>query len=321
MQRTKSSLEKFTSVSIIIPIYNARKYLNECLNSVKTQSLSNIEIILINDGSSDSSKDIAKKFIKNDCRFKLVENTKTMGVSYSRNIGISIATGEYIAFLDADDFYISPDALGILYAEAKRTGSEIIGGSLYTVDYRSKITNRNISGQYFTRSQKLTYTDYQFDGGFYRFIYSKSFLLNNKIKFPYLKRFQDPIFFVRALETVPFFVVIPDYIYAYRKNHKIYNWDRKSFMDHVSGVFYLIKKSSKKGYPKLHLLMLHNMSRSIAYRSKNLSYIELTFISLKAIRNINIPLLKKEFSFGKILKISLILLSSPIVGCFNRRFL
>lgn len=93
---------KQPKVSIIIPIYNAEKYLYQCLNSIKNQSYKNIEVIMVNDGSTDTSSDICEKYLE-DCRFKLI-NKKNGGVSSARNIGIEECSGEYILFVDSDDW-------------------------------------------------------------------------------------------------------------------------------------------------------------------------------------------------------------------------
>ena len=89
-------------VSIIIPIYNAEKYLYECLNSIKEQTYTNIEVLMINDGSTDNSETICKKFL-NDSRFHII-NKKNGGVSSARNVGIDKCNGEYVLFVDSDDW-------------------------------------------------------------------------------------------------------------------------------------------------------------------------------------------------------------------------
>lgn len=96
-------------LSIIIPIYNSQKYLEECLNSVINQNLKNVEIILVNDGSSDKSGQIAREYQENTENIILIEQ-KNQGVSSARNKGILNARGKYIMFIDSDD-YISLDAL------------------------------------------------------------------------------------------------------------------------------------------------------------------------------------------------------------------
>ena len=90
-------------ISVIIPVYNAEKYLTKCLNSIVNQTYTNLEIILVNDGSKDSSLNICYEYKKKDDRIKVINNDNH-GASYSRNCGISISTGEYIMFIDADDY-------------------------------------------------------------------------------------------------------------------------------------------------------------------------------------------------------------------------
>lgn len=89
--------------SIIIPIYNTEKYIERCINSVLNQTYDNYEIILINDGSTDNSQEIIKKY-KNNKKIKII-NQKNYGLSYSRNMGIKESKGNYILFLDSDDYY------------------------------------------------------------------------------------------------------------------------------------------------------------------------------------------------------------------------
>jgi len=89
--------------SIIIPVYNTEKYISDTLNSLIKQSFTDFEVILINDGSKDSSFDICHEYAKNDSRFKLFENDSNLGISSSRNNGISNANGLYCLFLDSDD--------------------------------------------------------------------------------------------------------------------------------------------------------------------------------------------------------------------------
>lgn len=90
-------------VSIIIPVYNVEKYLRKCLDSVVNQTCKDIEIIIINDGSTDNSLEICKEYSKNDPRIELIDK-KNEGVSKARNTGLACATGEYVCFVDSDDW-------------------------------------------------------------------------------------------------------------------------------------------------------------------------------------------------------------------------
>lgn len=96
-------------ISIIIPIYNAEKTLNRCLDSIKQQIFNDFEVLLIDDGSKDSSLTICKSYASKDSRFRVFEK-ENGGASSARNIGLNNAKGEYIAFCDSDD-YVEPDWL------------------------------------------------------------------------------------------------------------------------------------------------------------------------------------------------------------------
>jgi glycosyltransferase involved in cell wall biosynthesis len=100
-------------ITVIVPIYNVENYLNRCLQSIVDQTYLNLEIILVNDGSTDSSKSIANKWAKKDQRIRLI-NQKNQGLSAARNKGIQEAKGEYLTFIDSDDF-ITTDYVSYLY--------------------------------------------------------------------------------------------------------------------------------------------------------------------------------------------------------------
>lgn len=111
-------------ISIIIPVYNVEKYLPKCLESVIKQTLTDIEIICVNDGSTDNSSNILSEYAKNDNRIKII-NQNNMGVSEARNYGLKVAVGEFIAFLDSDD-YLALDFCEKLYKRAIETDSDIV---------------------------------------------------------------------------------------------------------------------------------------------------------------------------------------------------
>ena len=95
-------------ISVIIPVYNVEKYLKRCLDSVVNQSYKNLEIILIDDGSTDNSSKILKQYSQKDVRI-IILNQKNLGAGAARNKGIKVATGKYIVFMDPDDFYPDED--------------------------------------------------------------------------------------------------------------------------------------------------------------------------------------------------------------------
>lgn len=114
-------------ISVVIPIYNVEKYLAACLDSLMIQSLNNIEIILVNDASTDKSEEIALRFCQMDNRFKYVLNQISKGPGGARNKGLELATGEYIFFLDSDD-KVTKTGLEKIYNIAKENNYDIVFG-------------------------------------------------------------------------------------------------------------------------------------------------------------------------------------------------
>jgi len=112
-------------ISVIIPVYNSARYFQECLRSVLGQSLCDIEIIIVDDGSTDSEiPQILDDFAKKDLRIRVIYK-KNEGVSAARNDGLSIAKGDYVLFVDSDDF-LFPKALEVSYSEAIRTNADVV---------------------------------------------------------------------------------------------------------------------------------------------------------------------------------------------------
>ena len=111
-------------VSIIVPVYNAADYLVECLDSIICQTLYEIEILLVDDGSTDKSGEICDEYLKKDNRIRVL-HIKNSGVSVARNVGIDVAKGEFIGFVDSDD-YISPEMYERMYDTAIMHGADIV---------------------------------------------------------------------------------------------------------------------------------------------------------------------------------------------------
>ena len=112
-------------ISVIIPVYNSENYLFVTLNSILKQTYSDFEVICIDDCSTDSSVEILEYFSKKDERIIVVKNIENKGVSFSRNLGLKSAKGDYIFFLDSDD-WISPNTLEKLFTNAKSNDSDLV---------------------------------------------------------------------------------------------------------------------------------------------------------------------------------------------------
>lgn len=120
-------------VTIIIPVYNVEKYIDECICSVLGQSFSDWELLLINDGSTDSSGFICDSYAKIDKRIKVIHKANT-GVSDTRNIGLDVATGKYVLFLDADDYWYKNVVLEKLVNTVEEYNLDIVRGEYKAVD-------------------------------------------------------------------------------------------------------------------------------------------------------------------------------------------
>ena len=122
-------------LSMIIPVYNGQDYLAECLNSIQTQSFSDYEVIIVNDGSTDESRRICEAFVQTDPRFRLF-STENKGVSHARNYGMDKACGRWLTFLDCDD-YLLPESLEMLVGCVEETTEEVCGNysTMSAVDF------------------------------------------------------------------------------------------------------------------------------------------------------------------------------------------
>ncbi|HAP8915983.1 TPA: glycosyltransferase family 2 protein, partial [Enterococcus faecium] len=110
-------------ISVIVPAYNVENYLENCLESISNQTHSNIEIIVVDDGSPDRSGEIAEEYKKKDMRLKVIHQVNG-GLSAARNSGLDSATGDFVCFIDSDD-WIEPDYLELLYFGTQTYGADI----------------------------------------------------------------------------------------------------------------------------------------------------------------------------------------------------
>lgn len=161
-------------VSVVVPVYNAEKYIGLCLNSLIHQKLKDIEIICVDDCSADTSLNVLEEYSKKDKRIKVIKFDKNKGVSAARNIGIKKAKSDYIVFVDSDD-YIDLDFIYCLYNKIIQTNANIV-----CADQRVfSDTDRTI-----IKNQYMGKNKYDFNIGFYSRIYKKDFLISNNIYFP-----------------------------------------------------------------------------------------------------------------------------------------
>ena len=189
-------------VSVIIPIYNDERFIGECIDSVRKQTDVAVEIICIDDGSTDGSAGIIRQREMMDRRVCLAQQDH-LGPGAARNRGMDLAHGRYVAFLDSDDFYLDGDALSNLVRFADEKALFMVGAKFFE-DHDGKLSWRKnqygVTGiqydgriyDYKSQLQKVKY-------GFTTFLFSLEMLKRYGIKFPSYLRNEDPVFLVKAL--------------------------------------------------------------------------------------------------------------------------
>ncbi len=187
------------SVSVVIPVYNSERYLGRCLESVLGQSFRDIDIICVDDGSTDDSVAMIRAWMKDDGRIKLIRHEKNKGVGEARNTGIKAAEGKWIYFLDSDD-WIDRDYLEVMHREAESSGLDVIVNASYYCEYAS--TGKRFKGKVpvlDSREESLCLPSHVVQNKFLPVIwlrlYRRDFILNNDIFFPIGLPFSEDAFY------------------------------------------------------------------------------------------------------------------------------
>lgn len=219
-------------ISIIIPVYNVEQYIRKCLDSVVNQTLKQIEIIVVNDGSTDNSFEICKEYAKIDERITLI-NIENSGVSIARNEGIKHATSEYIMFVDSDD-WIEVNMCEALYRKIYKNNADICfcnnikeyGNKVEYFDFHSKsevIYSSEIKKEIILplieeNDKKIIHKRDSFRGPCAK-IYKRQIIIEKNIRFnPYLAIGEDLIFNIEYLSYCNNVVFDEGFLYHYRVN-------------------------------------------------------------------------------------------------------
>ena len=223
-------------ISIIMPVYNGAEFLVNSIKSVDDQTLKDVELICVNDGSTDNSLDLLND-LSGKYSFIKVFSQENQGSGKARNYGIENAKGEYIAFLDADDIFVDSNALEELYKVAQKHDADMVGGNLKRINSNNKIlANPNYkNGNYklFTEYGLIHPEEYGVPWAFYKNIYKADFLSEHNIIFPDLKRGQDPVFLAKILTLVDAIYTVPVTLYGYnysiagKPENKINNFKKR----------------------------------------------------------------------------------------------
>ena len=243
-------MENQVKVSVVIPIYNVEQYLPKCLASVVHQTLQEIEIICVNDGSTDNCLKILEEFESKDKRIKII-NKENGGLGSARNAGLEYAKGEYISFIDSDD-YIDENFLELLYNEAKEDDADVACGGIkrendgkthFLINYSHTIITDDI----YEKINISKATQFSF---VWNKIYKHTFLKENELKFMQDIVFEDLIYTPQIMIKSDTLVTVPNTFYHYVKREKSIFQDTENFemqKDKLFALKYMCEYYKKSG--------------------------------------------------------------------------
>ena len=261
-------------VSVIVPIYNMERFLRECLDSILSQTLREIEVVCIDDGSTDSSAKILSEYSWRDKRVQVISQANS-GVSAARNAGLKAARGEFVFFIDPDDWIASEETLSSLYWSAKDHGAlascgkfieVVVGedGSRETPLQTITSWGDNFSGFDIPNEGWVSYRDYQFDYGWIRFMYDRHMLVSNGHWFSDRKFYEDPLWFTRVMDSIGEFWATRTPAYCYRRGYKSSSLSNERIVDLFRGMTDILEFATECGYDRLWSLTYSRLTHDYA---------------------------------------------------------
>lgn len=209
-----------SKVSIVVPVYNTVEFLDVCLESIIHQTYNNIEIIIINDASTDSSPEIISRYAHADPRIKVITNSRNRGLSIARNLGVRAADGDYIMFIDSDDF-IDLDLVSIALHKLLETNSEIVEFAYYRPIGKDKLVRPEFATKSSTHAGidcLRNYLDHKKPLITKGLAWNKLYKLSifDSIEFPPGRIFEDAHLMPEIYASTRKITFIPDALYFYR---------------------------------------------------------------------------------------------------------
>jgi len=231
----KSKEVRVPKVSVIIPVYNVEQYISKCLDCVINQTLEDIEVICINDCSTDGSLKILQEYASKDNRIKLIDLHQNVGSGEAKNKGLEIVKGEYIGFVDPDDC-IDLNFYEELYKKASETNADIVKGELIIIDFDGIAKESKVKNEQIKKSKFYFYFDYT------SAIYKTSVIIKNNIIFPSaLIVGEDVVFLHKVILKSKIIELINNtkYYYIRRENSlNTYIYDDKRVLSAIKTIEY-----------------------------------------------------------------------------------
>lgn len=282
-------------ISVIIPVYNVEQHLEKCLESVLKQSLRDIEVICVNDGSTDGCAKILKKFAANDKRLKVITQ-ENKGLSVARNNGLSHATSEYIAYVDSDDF-VHPEFLQKLYEMAQEYKADIVGCDFAKIYANEDLPNiQNLKPKEYSPALPVLLHRKNFiHFNVWNKLYTRAVI--KSIDFVPGIYFEDWVYNSCVFAGAKSFVWLGEKLYGYRiSDNSIMRsrFNRKKLDDYVTGI-HAVRKFYKEKFPdqwkevrNTRIARTVKMLMNSARRSHNAQLVADAKIALKKLYNLKL---------------------------------
>ena len=206
--------------SVLVPVYNVEKYIRRCLTSIQNQTMTDIEIIVVNDGTTDHSMEIVHELAKEDQRIKILNHEKNMGLMWTRRTGYMAATGDYISFCDSDD-YMPPKALEILYSTAIESDADIVSGcsEYFTVTGEKFLWQATLEYGYTKEGVLKSLLRGGMNQNLWGRLYKASLFKDYDYKtFMHATNGEDGCLFYQIIDKIKRIVLIEDVVYYYMQN-------------------------------------------------------------------------------------------------------
>lgn len=313
------------SVSIIVPVYNVKKYLLDCLESLANQQFDGYEILLIDDGSTDGSSELCAEYAAKYHNIQ-VYHKKNGGLSSARNFGLEKAVGRWVIFVDSDDYWLSKDVLSTLVTTAETTNSDLVRFEYMAVDeFGKKIYEYEYNKDHLLNRVLTPYELFHsaIAGEFFAWLYLIKRDLIADLRFDEDRKFQEDIdFYLRLIATRQFnSSYCNQRLYAYRKRGNSITSTPNTY--NLSGSFSLadvfntyskcisdvkLKQEYKKYAVMMYYWTLFTIAEPIFYKIRNNIYKEVDINKLYGVT------LKRMFKYSIFNKASILILIPPKIG-------
>lgn len=247
-------------LSVITPVYNAEKYVENCVRSILAQEFADFELLLVNDGSTDASGNICERLAGEDSRIR-VFHQKNMGPAAARNLALEQVKGQFVGFCDSDDM-LNPHYYSVLMDNIRKHDADIVGVSFKSVDEQGIVTHNTHTNKVYVWNNEEAYREFLtrrcMDIHIWTKVYRRDFLDRNKIRFVYIKGHkleEDFMFNLQVFRSARLVVYEDRDLYTYLKKDSSLSRDflRNNLHNYLKYELYrtyLIERTTEQKYPQ-----------------------------------------------------------------------